>query len=288
MLSFLEGISKRLTDRILVDAVLPGLVWIAALRFALTIGHVHPADLSAVSRRVQELWTGLGTRGTGSGVVLVIVLAVAAYVVAQVTAGLSLVVRRCWLDEGRLRFLAPLRRHRRERWTSERNAAEAARDAGDLAAADVHDAARNAIAWAEPQCASWMGDRMAALESRLRAEHGLDLVSAWPAIWFLVAENIREEISAADEGFRKAVSVSAWGLLFAPLGLWCWPIGLVGAVVYAVGLYRARGHLDTLARSADVVVDLSMGQLAEAMGVNPGEENPQRGLEITARIRKGA
>ncbi|MEV6012013.1 hypothetical protein AB0M29_35070 [Streptomyces sp. NPDC051976] len=182
------------------------------------------------------------------------------------------------------RLLRPLLRRRLRQWE------EAHRLAGrEGPEGDRHAAERNRIALARPRSPTWMGDRVLAVESRVRGEYGLDLPSAWPRFWLLLPDGTRAALRAAERDWRSAVDAAAWALLFAVLALAWWPLSALAVLGAAAAAGRARAAVETATDLVEAAVDLYARDLAHGLGVAPeaGEVTPAVGRLLNTRFRKG-
>jgi len=146
--------------------------------------------------------------------------------------------------------------------------------------------ARNRIALAEPSRATWMGDRIAAVDVRVYSQYHLDLVTVWPRLWLLLPDAVRTELRAAHGRFQDATGTAAWGLMYTVVGLWWWPAALLGTVLAVVAWRRGRVATGGLADLIEATVDLFHRDLGAALGVPPESTDP--GDEMTRRLSKGA
>jgi len=140
-------------------------------------------------------------------------------------------------------------------------------DDGDPDLLDQAAADRNRIALAEPTHPTWMGDRLAAVDARVRAQYQLDLRSAWPRLWLLLADAPRAELRAAATAVDSAARLCAWALLYLLVGLLWWPAAVIGAVTVACAVARGRSTVMVYAELVEAVVDLHLRALATALGL---------------------
>ncbi|MFC7758677.1 hypothetical protein ACFQY4_12290 [Catellatospora bangladeshensis] len=148
---------------------------------------------------------------------------------------------------------------------------------------------RNAIALAEPQRPTWLGDQLAAVATRVHAEYGVDLGAAWPRLWLLLAADARHEVRTARAELDSSAVLAGWGLLYLALGILWWPAALAGIVALLVAWAGARRTAARLAELVESTVDLHLADLARALGeATDRAVTPETGRRITARLRKGA
>ena len=221
-----------------------------------------------------------------------VLLSAAAGLVAYALAG---GVQRVWLGQSPPPDRFPARRlvtRRLRRWQRlhdeyaalVRSPDSSARDATALATA------RNRIALARPSRATWMGDRIAAVETRVHGQYGLDLVAAWSRLWLVASDTTRAELRQAHDRLAGAASVAGWGVMYLLLGTWWWPAAPAGTALAVIGWRTGRLATDGLAGLLEAAVDVHGRDLAGVLGVNPqdGRLTPTDGEEITRRLRKGA
>ncbi|ACU72735.1 conserved hypothetical protein [Catenulispora acidiphila DSM 44928] len=135
-----------------------------------------------------------------------------------------------------------------------------------------------------------MGDRIAAVDARVRAQYGLDLASTWPRLWLLLSPAIREEVTRATEAWSRSGALAGWGLLYAAIGPWWWPCVLVGIAVFLIGWHAGRQAISELSVLVEAAVDVFGTELASALGVETpsGRLDAGSGRKITALLRKGS
>jgi hypothetical protein len=246
-------------------ALLAGLLWLAVA------GGGH----AAVVRRVLATATERELVVSAAGLLLTAIM------IGLAAQAVGLAVAELWL--GRLgRLSRPLAARRLRRWRAADQAAVAAEEADDGAAFLAATTRRNRICLAEPRRATWMGDRVAALESRVLDGYGLDLASAWPRLWLLLSDSDRDEHRRARDAWQQAGTLSAWGVLCLPLAGW-WPAGVVAVAAIAVGWRWGRVAVSALATLAEAQVDVRGADLIAA----GGPIAPPDGRLVTARFRKG-
>ncbi|MHA6757968.1 hypothetical protein [Streptacidiphilus sp. PAMC 29251] len=190
-----------------------------------------------------------------------------------------------WLGRRPRGLLRPLLARRQVRWD---RADEAAATAASREERYRQAGIRNRIALARPEAATWMGDRLLALETRVFHEYGLDLPSTWPRLWLVVPETCRAELRADRAAWREAVRWGVWALLYGVLTLVWWPLLLL-AVVTMVGAVRsARNSLESLTDHAEAAVDLYAPDLGRALGleVRDGQVDLTLAQLINSRLRK--
>lgn len=189
-----------------------------------------------------------------------------------------------WLGRRLGRSLEFVARRRRERW----DAAHTAAMDGPSEERSSQAAIRNRIALARPVSATWMGDRLAALDSRVRNEYGLDLASVWPRLWLVVPEQCRAELRTASRSWHLATSWGVWGLFYAGLALAWPPLLVVGMLTFGAALSSARRAVAAATDLAEAAFDLYALDVADRLGIAAPERKvtPEVGRSITGRFRK--
>jgi hypothetical protein len=150
---------------------------------------------------------------------------------------------------------------------------------------------RARIALAEPQSPTWMGDRMMAVDSRVRNTYGLDLPSAWPRLWLLLPDGVRAELRHAAGDWHASVRWGAWAVLYALLALTWWPLAILAAVTLIAAVQAGRGATALLTDLMEATVDLHGPTLAAELGCADGagpDLNHDTGKKVNRVTRKGA
>ncbi len=199
------------------------------------------------------------------------------------------VVERGWLAAWP-RAGGALVRARQRRWENWRSrAAQIAPQ--DRAAAAVFLRRSSAICPVRPIAATWTADRWAALDSRVFGAYGLDLASSWPRLWPLLPPPSRADLEKACAAWHRSCRWMSWAALYAVLAV-AWPPA--AAIAAPLALVAWAGGRAAIARQADLIesaYDLYAPRLARLLFVPlppPGRLDVTRGLEITARLRKGS
>jgi hypothetical protein len=297
--SFFGELGKKLAEKWLSLVVLPGLLLVAEVLVAAELGHAHAVDLRLLTSRLTELGRRLSMQPAttiGLLVVAVLLLSAAAGLARQ---GASVLVQRVWLGlwpvwstplASRLVEKRRIRWRRAHRAYEEALMQERAAPPADVPSSAEFAAARNRIALTEPARPTWIGDRVHALDRRVKAEYGLDLATAWPRLWLVVPEVARAELRIARGSFDDAASLAGWSVLQLLLGLAWWPAVLIGLGVGTTSWWRSRLAIATLADLAEAVVDLYGRELAPLLGIATpdGRLTPDIGQTITRYLRKGA
>ncbi|WJK33088.1 hypothetical protein [Solwaraspora sp. WMMA2065] len=202
---------------------------------------------------------------------------------------LAHLVRRIWLG-----YYIPwplskaLRDRRVQRWTTAGNAARSSGQGSPQRERLLQRQVRIALAY--PTSPTWIGDRFAALRTRVDNQYELDLPSAWPRLLLLLPVPVRKNIGDAGRRFDAAVLLQAWALVNAPLGLLWWPVSCVaGAAALAAALMgrsAAAQATDLIEAAVDVYGHRLIGQLgpSETATILDGRVSAR----LNARHRKSA
>ncbi|MEU7570685.1 hypothetical protein [Micromonospora sp. NPDC049240] len=301
MTAFVTSLGGKLAERWLQALLLPGMVFVGAVAVAGRLGHGRWSDVDMLAAAVDQLGESATRRGNGAVALLAVAVVTGAVAAAALAQGLGQVVTYAWTATwgpvGR-----PFVHRRRRRWRRvvtryEQALIEKARVLRGVRPADpppeVPDtaalaAARDRISMVEPRLPTWMGDRMHAVDERIRTVYDLDLASAWPRLWLTVPDEVRNALVRAQAEFAAAGRLAGWGGLYLLLGLRWWPAAVVGAGVWAVGWWRGRMSMENLAQLVEATVDLHASALAVALG-HPvdGCFTPGDGEVVTRILRKG-
>ncbi|GAA2467203.1 hypothetical protein ACFPFX_10800 [Streptomyces mauvecolor] len=295
MTAFLTELGKKLADKWLSVLVLPGALFLGTLMMGLTLGHGHWHDLAKLRSALKRLDTAASRPAAE------VALATAALVLAAAAAGLlakavAAMVTSVWVGEWprRLTACALKASHRRERWlrATQNYEAEAAKPPfeRDEAVLVRHAATRNRIGLAEPCHGTWMGDRLAAVETRVRVEYGVDLPFVWPRLWLTLPDSARAELDTVRGTFNSATALAGWGLCYMAIGILWWPAALIGAATLLAACRRGRLAVASLAMLTEAAVDLHGAALAVQLGLtaDSGQLTKALGERITVVARKGS
>jgi len=137
-----------------------------------------------------------------------------------------------------------------------------------------------------------IGNILRAAERRPADKYGLDTVTAWPHLWFLLPEATRKEVRAARTSLDAAVAAAIWGLLFCvftPFTLLAIPIGLAVATVTVAIVIPARAQAfgDLIEAAYDLHRTSLYQQLRWPLPANPSEEHTC-GRQLTAYLQRGS
>jgi hypothetical protein len=301
----LAELGKNLAERWLSLLVLPGALFLATLAAARQLGHTGWYDVGRLADRADGKAEALSVSAAGTALLLIVFLLAAAAcgVVAQAAGSL---LERLWLAADWTQWPAPLRRlaHRRvvRRQRRYRNLRD---DVGRIVARDhaldrssrqpldteLDEAQRqlSGISDELPHRPTWMGDRIQAVETRLRRDLGLELAVVWPHLWLHVPECTRSEVTTARAEVTRAATLGGWGLLYLATGALWWPGLLVTAAVTITAWHRARTATDSYATLVEAAVRLHVAELACRLGLprGPGPFTRRLGTELTDHLRRG-
>ncbi|MFE9610765.1 hypothetical protein [Streptomyces sp. NPDC006012] len=294
MTRFLEALGGKLAERWLALLLGPSVLLMGVIAAGVSLGHRRWHDTGLLLDRLDRLSAQPALR-TGGTLVLVLagVLVVSTGLGLAVTA-LGAVVERLWLGDRPRRLTA----RRRRRWDAAQErfdralvAAARAERTPEAAAAAARarelNALRNRISLAPPARPFWLGDRIAAVDTRVWDSYRLDLTSAWPRLWLTLPEDVRAEIGTARGSLAAATRLLAWSVGYLAVGLVWWPSAVVGVVTAVTAWWRARAAGAAFAELAESAVDLHGRGLAESLGIPcAGPLTEDVGAEITTLLRK--
>lgn len=144
------------------------------------------------------------------------------------------------------------------------------------------------VADAPPGRPTWTGDRLHAVEARLRQRFGVRAAVVWPHLWLHAPDATRAEITAAREGMLRAATLAGWGLLYLAVTAVWWPGALVCCAVVLTAWHRFRAATDAYATLVESAVHLHTQELARHLGI--GRQGPltkEHGLALSAYLADG-
>jgi hypothetical protein len=155
---------------------------------------------------------------------------------------------------------------------------------------DALIARREHICAARPARPTWIGDCVAAVQTRILAEYGLDLAATWPRLWLTLPDSIKSEVTSIRGALDRAYALAGWGLLYLGVGVLWWPCLIIGPVTFLTGWHRARSAAGDLAILIESAVDVHGAGLATALSIAiaDGRLTPETGRLMTVRFRKGS
>ncbi|WP_367139035.1 MULTISPECIES: hypothetical protein [Streptomyces] len=141
-----------------------------------------------------------------------------------------------------------------------------------------------------PTRPTWIADRLRLADDRVHVEYGLRIALLWPRLWLALPPEQRAPLDSARRAFMEAAGLTAWGLLYLPLGLAWWPAGLAGLVAAAAGVRQGRAGAAAFADLAEASVDVNQQLIADLFGLSlrDGRITPDDGARVNDRLNKGA
>ena len=274
--ALLGEVGRRLSDRWLIRALGPGLLWCAVAAFAVLPGRTGVFDLRGAVLAAASALDTLGDRA--SLAVLCGALAVLGGALAALSAqALGAALRFAWLGQ----WPGPARRVAAA-LTARRRASAVRRLAAD------HRVLPSVFL---PDRPTWIGDRIRITDDRVAAQYGLRLALIWPRLWLLLDADARTMVSAARDRFERAGTLAGWAVLYAALTPWWWPAAGLGLGLAGLAWWQARSSAALFAGTVEATVDLHHRRLVTALGF-PMEEG--RSLDaatadaINDQLHKGA
>ncbi|TDD19709.1 hypothetical protein [Nonomuraea diastatica] len=307
MSGFWSGLSGKLAERWLSLLALPGLLVLGTAVTAAALGHRRWHDVGLLATHIGKLAGEPAMRNTGAVILVLLGVLGGSAAVGLTVQAFGWAIERLWTGRWPTLVARPLVAWRRRRWTRATERYRAAliakhhalhqRSGDDRAPSEqarppdtqrLNDA-RLRIGLTEPACPTWIGDRIAAAQTRIRDHYDLDLVFAWPRLWLVVPDTSRAQLMTASGRFSASSRLVAWGLWYLTIGLWWWPSAVAGSVTVLVGWRLGRTSMDTLAHLVEAAVDVHGRELATALGIESTKPlTPGAGLQITHVVRKGA
>lgn len=285
MAPVLDSLSQKLAEKWLSALAVPGLLLVVAVAAGTVLGHGSALDRSLLLERFGQ-WAKEAGQWPALGQIAV----VAAIVLAAVAAGTLVRVcaegaERIWTGDwpGPARSLAGrLTARRLARWQQiERDisrlrepAAASLRD--DRVRQDLAELAarRDAIAFAPPRRPTFTGDRMAATETRLRHQYGIDVAACWSRLWLVLPEDVRTELRTSRSRVDAAVGGSVWAGCYLLLGCLWWPAAVAAVATGFVAWRRGRRAVTVHAELVESTVDVYLRRLVDELGVDASGSPP--------------
>jgi len=309
---FLDELGKKLADRWLQLLVLPGALYLAVAIAARTLGQSRPVDLHWLTTQVIA-WAKTPAATSVGGQVVLLAAALAGATAAGLAAqALGSLIERLTLAAGWSGWKPPLRQlagkrvdDRRRRWDAQHatysrlyhhalNDGQLALKDDDLGPAGQAEkaeryaayGARTRIAPERPERPTWTGDRINAVDVRLKRDLHLNLPAVWAGLWLTFPGPARTEITAARQALASAATLTAWAVLYMILaGLW-WPAALIAIILAVSGWHRTRAGADAYATLLEASTRLYARDLARHLGVDHGQSlDQQTGDSLTATLR---
>ncbi|MDI6104084.1 hypothetical protein QLQ12_36385 [Actinoplanes sp. NEAU-A12] len=296
MTVFLEALGGKLAERWVALLVLPGLLLLATIGVGHTLGQAHWNDIGRLAAELNRLAAEPALRGTGTLVLVLAGLLLAALGIGFAVQGAGAGVERLWLAARPQRLVT----WRARRWATARSAASAAlleaaraQQSDDPAVSTLAAEARHLhlvrerLGVTAPAHAFWVGDRLAVPAERAATAYALDLGAAWPRLWMLLPPEARTELETARTRLATAARLAAWAAGYLAVGLLWWPAAVAGLITAVVSWRQSRTAAAVLADLVESVVDVHGRQLAETLGLSTsGTLTPELGAKITALLRR--
>jgi hypothetical protein len=294
VIKFLEALGGKLAERWLTLLLVPSVLLMIVTAAGMTLGHRRWYDVGLLLTQLNRLSAEPALRSTGTLILVLAGLLAASAGLGLAATALGVAVERLWLAT-QPQWRADRRRRRWDdahakfnRALVEAAKAERTPDAKPAGArARELNARRNRISLTPPTHPFWLGDRIAAVDTRVWETYRLDLTSAWPRLWLTLPEDVRAEISTARAKLAAATRLVAWAVGYLAVGAVWWPSAVVGLITAATAWRRARVAGVAFAELAESAVDLHGRRLAESLGIPcEGTLTEDVGAEITTLLRK--
>ncbi|WP_058043070.1 hypothetical protein [Streptomyces roseifaciens] len=268
---FLTHLADKLAEKWLSLLVMPGLLFLATASCARVLPHSDPFDHQPVVTALRHLRPSLHDPA-------LVALALAGLLLAAAGVGLAArclatLVQQVWAGPWPS-WTGPLDRAltRRRRSRAERSPEPPA------------------VTRYLPARPTWIADRLRLVDDRVHAEYGLRIALLWPRLWLALTPEQRAPIEAARVAFADAAALTAWGLLYLPLGLAWWPAALIGLVAVGAGIHRGRCGAASFTDLTEASVDVNQQLIADLFGrtLQDGRITPDDGARINDQLNKGA
>ncbi|MFI1030989.1 hypothetical protein [Streptomyces sp. NPDC020951] len=302
MNGLLTELGKKLAERWLTLLVLPGALFLGALAAGRELGHTRWYALGTLPTRLER-HTGSLAASTADLLLLLLAFLLAAAACGLAAQALGSLVERLWLaadwpawptaTHTVVRRLIARRARLFDRRRAQAGAALAAAGLADPEADAAHRAAvagsrLRRVADATPARPTWTGDRLHAVETRLRGDLGLQVAVVWPHLWLHVPDTTRAEITAARESMLRAATLAGWGLLYLAVAALWWPGVLLCGAIMGTAWHRFRAATDGYATLVESAVRLHAQDLARQLGI--GRRGPltlAHGAALSAYLTDG-
>ena len=195
MLDLIATVGKNITERWLSAILLPGLLYMAVVGWALLAGQRHALDLPWLAARITDLWQHHASSPGTAVVITAVLLGGAGLAGVAATMIAEEVVHRLWTIRGPQAWLA-----------TRRGRTEAAWQGRDPSPPNRYLPARATV----------IGEHFRLIGERVDAQYGLSVLLAWPRIWLLANADTRTPIGAAHRRYYSDAALAAWGVLYLP------------------------------------------------------------------------
>ncbi|MFJ4974522.1 hypothetical protein ACIP6X_04100 [Streptomyces coeruleorubidus] len=198
------------------------------------------------------------------------------------TQAVGSLLERLWLAADWQGWLFPLRvvagrwvGSRQARYTQRRDELGRARARAHVSSSAVPGDAVDAavrrlerIGTESPERPTWMGDRLHAVETRLRRDLGLEPAVIWPHLWLDAPDTTRTEITAAREDLTRAATLAGWSFLYFAVGVLWLPGLIIPFVVGNTAWRRGRSAVDAYAMLVEAAARLHASTLARHLSLD--------------------
>ena len=297
---FLDELGKKLADRWFQLLVLPGAFYLAVAIAARTLGQSRPFDLHRLITQVIA-WAKAPAATTVGGQVVLLAAALAGATAAGLAAqALGSLIERVTLAVGWSTSKPPLRQlaakrvdDRQRRWDTQHAiysrlywlALDDDRDPTKRTERYAAYRARTRIAPERPERPTWTGDRINAVDVRLKRDLRLNLPAIWAGLWLTLPGPARTEITAARQALASAATLTAWAVLYLILAALWWPAALIAIILAVTGWHRTRAGADAYATLLEAGARLYSRDLARHLGLARAQSlDQQTGDSLTATL----
>ncbi|MFF8645640.1 hypothetical protein [Streptomyces sp. NPDC015345] len=284
----LSELGKRLAERWVTLLVLPGALYLVVAAAGHTLGHARPFDMTRLTGQLTTTAKEPVAQTVGGQAIILAAVLAGAAAAGLLVQAIGSTVERVLLAANWYAWPGPFKHLARRRITRRQRRWETAtahletrlgQDArvralggrADPAARWMARHRRDRIAVEYPERPTWAGDRIHAVALRLNRDHCLDLAVVWPALWLVLPDSTRSEITTSRRETGRAASLIAWGLLYLPVTVWWWPAGLISISLFAMGQVRFRSTIDDYALLLEAAVRVHCGTLLQYLGLHPAQ-----------------
>jgi hypothetical protein len=298
--SILDELGKKLADRWFQLLILPGALYLVVGIGACTLGQSRPFDIHWLTTQVIA-WAKTPAATTVGGQVVLLAAALAGAAAAGLAAqALGTLIEMLTLAAGWRTWKPPLRQlaarrvdDRLRRWDTQHAiysrlywlAVDDDRESAKRTERHAAYGARTRVAPERPERPTWSGDRVNAVNVRLKRDLHLNLPTIWAALWLTLPDPARTEITAARQALANATTMIAWAVLYLILAALWWPAALIAIVVAVAGWHRTRLSADAYASLLEAGTRLYARDLARHLGIDHAQPlDRQAGDSITATL----
>ncbi|WP_431970342.1 hypothetical protein [Nocardia sp. bgisy134] len=286
MNGFLTEVAKRLAERWAVLLAFPGLLYLATVAIAYTLGWGHALDMRRLNDQIVRWAQDPTLRSVGGSILIIVATLLGSVALGLAAATLGRAVSFVWTMPGQRPPAVWLTRWRRNRSQQAKRDADEPFSNADQIRAAISRADR--ISPFEADRPTWIGDRLLASRLRIDRVYGLDLDAIWPRLWLIVPETTRTELNGARDAYTASARLMGWALLYAVLTFRWWPAAPLALIISITAQVRAREATAMLADLLESTVDLHARELTTQLGFpDPGGPvTTDEGRTITFHTRK--